>query len=45
MKWTLGSLLPLIVVYQAINFHHYIVDSIIWKIRRKPIQKTLGISA
>lgn len=45
MKYTLGTLLPLIVVYQTINFHHYIVDSIIWKIRRKPMKKTLGLSS
>ena len=44
MELTLGALLPLIVIYQTINFHHYIVDSVIWKIRRKPLQKTLGIT-
>ena len=32
-----------IIVFQAINFHHYIVDAIIWKVRRKPIQQNLGI--
>ena len=26
--------IPLIVVYQTINFHHYVVDSLIWKRRR-----------
>ena len=36
--------LPLaLIVYQTINFHHYIVDSLIWKMRRKPIQETLGV--
>lgn len=35
----------LIVIYQTINFHHYIVDSLIWKARKKPMQKTLGLSA
>lgn len=45
MEWTLGALLPLIVIYQTINFHHYIVDSVIWKIRRKPIKKVLGIAS
>jgi hypothetical protein len=34
----------LIVSYQVINFHHYIADSIIWKVRRKSLQKTLGIA-
>lgn len=32
-----------LVVYQAINFHHYIVDGIIWKVRQKPIRQTLDI--
>jgi hypothetical protein len=39
-------LLPLaLIVYQTINFHHYIVDALIWKMRRKPVQATLGIGA
>ncbi|MEZ5826572.1 MAG: hypothetical protein R3C97_18140 [Geminicoccaceae bacterium] len=33
-----------IIVYQTINFHHYVVDGIIWKARKKPMQKTLGLS-
>ena len=33
----------MIIVYQTINFHHYIVDSLIWKSRKKPLQKTLGL--
>jgi hypothetical protein len=41
---TVALLLPAVVIYQAINFHHYIVDSVIWKIRQKPLQKTLGIA-
>lgn len=32
-----------IVVYQTINFHHYIVDSMIWKLRKAPIKKNLGL--
>ena len=36
--------LPLFaIVFQAINFHHYVVDAVIWKVRRKPIQQNLGI--
>lgn len=39
------STLPLfLVAYQAINFHHYIVDGLIWKVRKKPLQETLGIA-
>ncbi len=33
-----------VVIYQAINFHYYIVDGLIWKMRRKPLQKVLGLS-
>jgi hypothetical protein len=41
-----ATLLPLaLIVYQTINFHHYIVDGLIWKMRRKPIQQTLGMTA
>ncbi len=35
----------MIVIYQAMNFHHYIVDSMIWKARKAPMRKTLGLSA
>jgi hypothetical protein len=36
--------LPLMVlIYQTVNFHHYIVDSRIWKVRKKPMQKTLEL--
>ncbi|MGH6944848.1 MAG: hypothetical protein ACREH6_11585 [Geminicoccaceae bacterium] len=34
----------LMIVYQVINFHHYIVDALIWKLRRKKLQETLEIS-
>ena len=37
--------IPAIIVYQAVNFHHYVVDSFIWKVRKKPMQKTLGLSS
>ena len=37
------STMAALIVYQTINFHHYIVDSMIWKLRKKPIKKTLGI--
>ena len=36
--------LPLfLVVYQAINFHHYLVDGLIWKMRKPALRKTLGV--
>ncbi len=28
----------------TINFHHYIVDELIWKVRRPSLRKTLGIA-
>ncbi|GAA4010135.1 hypothetical protein GCM10022280_04150 [Sphingomonas swuensis] len=34
-----------IVIFQIINFHHYVVDSLIWKVRKAPLQKTLGLSS
>lgn len=37
------GLAPLIIIYQTINFHHYIVDSMIWKVRKPKMQKTLGL--
>jgi len=45
---TLKSLgLPLLTVtliaYQTLNFHHYIVDGIIWKVRRQRLQANLGL--
>lgn len=32
-----------IVLYQIVNFHHYMIDSRIWKLRKPKIQKTLDI--
>ena len=33
-----------IVIFQTVNFHHYIVDSMIWKARKKSHQKIMKIS-
>jgi hypothetical protein len=41
----LSALPTMLVVYQTINFHHYLVDARIWKIRKKPLRQTLGIAA
>jgi hypothetical protein len=32
-----------VLVYQALNFHHYIVDSFIWKVRKKEVRERLGV--
>lgn len=43
-EWlALVGLAPLIIVYQTINFHHYIVDGIIWKMRKPKLRETLGV--
>jgi hypothetical protein len=37
--------LPLVaIVFQAINFHHYLVDAVIWKVRKKPVRENFGIA-
>jgi hypothetical protein len=39
------SLLALtLIVYQTINFHHYIVDGIIWKVRKPRLRENLGLA-
>ncbi len=45
MAGAIQSVPYLVVAYQILNFHHYIVDSRIWKVRRPKIQKTLGLTA
>ena len=38
------TILPVaIMAYMAINFHHYIVDTVIWKIRNPKVRKSIGI--
>jgi len=39
---TIVTIVPAIVVYQAINFHHYVVDSAIWKVRSESNRRTIG---
>jgi hypothetical protein len=37
--------LPLFAIaFQGINFHHYVVDAIIWKTQRKSVRENLGIA-
>jgi hypothetical protein len=33
----------LLIAYQVINFHHYVVDARVWKVRRRPVREALGI--
>ena len=39
----LGGVAGTLVLYQIANFHHYIVDALIWKVRKAPIRQTLGL--
>ena len=32
-----------IIIYQTVNFHHYVVDGLIWKLRKKKVRQTLGV--
>jgi hypothetical protein len=36
--------MPAILIYQTLNFHHYLVDGLIWKTRKAPMRKTLGLA-
>lgn len=42
---TIAGVSIVLILYQGINFHHYIVDSRIWKVRRGPLRATLGLDA
>ena len=43
-SYAAAAALPLFAVfYQAINFHHYIVDAVIWKVRKKSLRQNFGI--
>lgn len=33
-----------IVLYQIVNFHHYVVDSLIWKVRKPKIRENLNLT-
>jgi hypothetical protein len=40
-----ATTLPLFAIaFQAVNFHHYLVDAVIWKVRRKPVRQNFGIA-
>ena len=40
------TVLPLTVIaYMTLNFHHYVVDSYIWKIRKPAIRQSIGIES
>ena len=40
-----GTVVPItLVTLMVINFHHYIVDGIIWKVRKKSLREKLGIN-
>ena len=37
-----SSLSGTIVLYQIVNFHHYVVDGLIWKARKAPLRHAPG---
>ena len=40
-----ATTLPLFAIaFQAINFHHYVVDAVIWRTRQKPVRQNFGIA-
>lgn len=39
-----SGLAATLVLYQIVNFHHYIVDSLIWKVRKPKMRETLGLN-
>ena len=42
-----ATMLPVgiaLAVYMIINFHHYIVDSVIWKVRKRSLREVLGLT-
>lgn len=40
-----ATTLPLFAIaFQAVNFHHYLVDAVIWKVRRKTVRQNFGIA-
>ena len=39
------ALPTLVIIYLGINFHHYIVDGVVWKLRKPSVRQTLGIEA
>jgi hypothetical protein len=44
IDWLLfAGLSATLVIYQIVNFHHYVVDSVIWKMRKRPMRKVLGL--
>jgi hypothetical protein len=41
--FTLTATMAGLIIYQTINFHHYIVDSLIWKLRKPKLRQNLGL--
>lgn len=33
-----------VIIYQTLNFHHYVVDSLIWKLRKPALRSKLGLT-
>lgn len=33
-----------VIIYQTLNFHHYVVDALIWKLRKPTLRSRLGLA-
>ncbi len=33
-----------VIIYQTVNFHHYVVDALIWKLRKPALRSKLGLT-
>lgn len=42
IQFAMPGIAGYILVYQTINFHHYIVDSFVWKLRKKAVSSQLA---
>jgi hypothetical protein len=39
-----SAALAAVIIYQTLNFHHYVVDALIWKLRKPAVSDKLGLS-
>lgn len=43
IPWGTAAVLT-VIIYQTVNFHHYIVDTLIWKMRKSTVRNAVGIN-
>ena len=42
-SFNVGVLSVVVLFFMVVNFHHYIVDAIIWRVRKAPVRQDLGL--